>query len=99
MQIRRFNTAASDAGVVAQVDAPTGTRTRKVTEILNMLRLDSIHVLPARPREVPAEHRHMRAIGPPGVPRAERMILAPAASEARAAAGELPGRFVVVTEG
>jgi hypothetical protein len=81
MEIRRFTTAETPAGVVTQTDNVLDTASRESTDVINIWGFDAVPNLPLGPEHVLGAFQQMGAFGPLGGIRADLYIMPPFGDE------------------
>jgi hypothetical protein len=81
MEIRRFTTAETPAGVVTQADNVLDTASRESTDVINIWGFDAVPNLPLGPEHVLGAFQQLGAFGPLGGVRADLYIMPPFGDE------------------
>jgi hypothetical protein len=81
MEIRRFTTAETPAGVVTQTDNVLDTVSRESTDVINIWGFDAVPSLPLGPEHVLGAFQQIGAFGPLGGIRADLYIMPPFGDE------------------
>jgi Cupin domain len=81
MEIRRFTTAETPAGVVTQTDNVLDTASRESTDVINIWGFDAVPNLPVGPEHVLGAFQQLGAFGPLGGIRADLYIMPPFGDE------------------
>jgi hypothetical protein len=81
MEILRFTTAETPAGVVTQMDNVLDTASRESTDVINIWGFDAVPNLPLGPEHVLGAFQQMGAFGPLGGIRADLYIMPPFGDE------------------
>jgi hypothetical protein len=81
MEIRRFTTAETPAGVITQTDNVLDTASRERTDVINIWGFDAVPNLPLGPEHVLGAFQQLGAFGPLGGMRADLYIMPPFGDE------------------